>query len=179
MSIKAKKIYTIFKEANLNFRYGWGVEKIEKEVKTNPELLENERVLTWLGFLYDHLALRKKGKQKKACEDKAIRLYRKALKINPDSINAIWGIGRVWWHRNNKKALIYAFKTYRLHKKLRKGKGSSFAQNIGVIYETLGNERRAEYWLKRGLGEEKNNWGPYFNIIRFYRKIYTNFLVVC
>lgn len=147
--------------------YDVAIKAIEKILSKNSTE-RTEDALQKLGFLYDHAALRQSTIKKKQLEEKAISLYQEVLAINPQSYRALWGIGRVWWHRKNKKAISYALKAYHLKRKLKK-KSGLYPQNIGLIYEALGNMRRAEYWLLRGLKENKKDFGSYLNLVVFYR----------
>ena len=170
MKQNINSINKIFERAANNYKYRWGIQKIEKLLKKNINFI-SEDILCKLGFLYDHLALKqKKINLKKFYENKAIKLYQQALKINPKSHRATWGIGRVWWHRKNKRAISYATRAYRL-KKINDGKIGLYAQNIGLIYEAIGNYKKAEYWLLRGMKENKKDFGSYINLEVFYRLI--------
>lgn len=113
---KSKKIEEIFRAAANNYRYKWGIQQLEKLGRKNREMTRNYFFLCHLGLLYDHLALKKKGQERKKLEDKAIKFYQKAIKINPKFPGAVWGIGRVWWHRKSKRALPYAKKAIKLAK---------------------------------------------------------------
>ena len=164
-----QEILDIFDLSAKNYRYKEGIKKIEKIVEIHPEL-KNESVLSELGFLYDHLALQQKNKLlRNKYEEKAFNLYRGALKKNRESINAIWGIGRIWWHRKNRKAVKYAIKAANLMKKLH-GSAGLMLQNVGLVYEALGDIKRAEQWYLRGLKEEPNNFGGYYNLLNFHHK---------
>lgn len=170
MKNKNNIIKKIFEEATNNFKYKWGVQKIEKKLKQNKALITNNNLCD-LGHLYDHLALQqKKTALRKKYENQALRLYRRALKINLKSYRATWGIGRIWWHRNNKKAIPYALKAYHLRKRAKKDAGL-YAQAIGLVYQSLKNYKRAEYWLLRGAKENKKDFGVYLNLVAFYRLI--------
>lgn len=164
-----QKILNIFDLSAKNYKYKEGIEKIEKIIEIHPEL-KNESTLCDLGFLYDHLALKQKNKLlKNKYEEKAFNLYRGAIKKNNQSINAIWGIGRVWWHRKDKKAIKYAIKAANLMKKLN-GSAGLMLQNIGLVYEDLGDLKLAERWYLRGLKEEPNKFSGYYNLLNLYRK---------
>lgn len=98
-------------------------------------------------------------------------LYRSALKINPNSPNAVCGIARVWWYRKSKRAVAYALKVYRLAKKNEKNTNAIalYAQHVGLVYENLGNYRMAERWLLRGIKGGVRSFDPYLNLVVFYR----------
>lgn len=163
-------IEKLFEEATNSFRYEWGVRRVESIFVKHPQLI-NDHSLCKLGLLYDHLALKQKtDKRRKFYEAKALRLYRQALASNPRSYRALWGIGRVWWHRRDRRALPYAIRAYHLRKRLERSSGL-FAQNIGLIYEALGDYKKAEYWLLRGMRENKTDFGSYINLVVFYRLI--------
>jgi len=164
-------INNIFTSSTNNFKYAEGIRKLEALSKKYPAL-NSEDLLCKLAFLYDHLALREKNeKRRKADENIALRLYHRVLRLNPESSRATWGIGRVLWHRNDKRAIKYALRAYRLCKKLGKPV-RLYAQNIGLIYEAIENFRRAEYWLLRGAQENRRDFGSYLNLVVFYRLVH-------
>lgn len=166
---EAQKIAKIFDFAAKNYTYKKGADKIEKIIKLHPEF-KNESTLCDLGFLYDHMAINQKNNSlKNNYERKAFGLYRQALRSNPRSINATWGIGRIWWHRKNIKAIKYAVKAAQLMKKI-SGSSGLMLQNIGLVYEDLSNTKQAEYWYKQGIKEEPKKWGGYYNILNLYQK---------
>lgn len=166
-----KLINEIFQKTVNNFKYEDGVKQIESILKRNPNLYNNERVLYNLGFLYDHIAFHEKMvKKRKLYEKRALQLYKRGLKFNPQSTDLTWGIGRVWWHRNSKRALPHALKAYKLAKKYLSD-GGGFAQNVANIYLMLGDFKRAEHWYLRALKEERHkSFGSYGNVIMFYKK---------
>ena len=157
----------IFYDATNNYKYRWGVNKFEIFLKKHPILIKNEDILCKLGLLYDHLAFKEKNKRH-IHEKKAFGLYKKALKYNPDYFRAVWGIGRIWWHRRSKKAIPYAIKAYRLAKKSKPDYGIN-AQCVGLVYEALDDYKNAEKWLLKGIEIEPKNWGCYLNLVGFYR----------
>lgn len=162
---------TIFKEANHNKKNVWGIKRFESLLNKYPEFRKNESVLHRLGLMYDHVFLKDPAKQK-PYEDKAISIYKAILKINPDSYKATWGIGRVWWHRKNKKALPYVLAAYDLIKKVKDPAAPKglYTQNVGMIYEMLGDMRNAEQWYKKGIKVTPEDWGVYLNVIGFYNR---------
>ena len=168
------RVQIIFDRAANNYKYHWGVLHLEKLLKANPGLI-NEDSLCKLGLLYDHLAMReKRSAARRKYEAKALSLYRQVLRANPNSHRATWGIGRVWWHRRSRKAIPYALRAY--HLKKRSGeKVGLYAQNIGLVYEALGDYRNAEKWLLRGLRENRADYGSYLNLVVFYRVIKKDF----
>ena len=159
----------IFQNSIKNLRYREGIKEVEKEIRRHPELADAPAFYK-LGFLSDHAALYCRGaKKKKEFEEKAIAFYKCSLKINPDYYNAIWGIGRVWWHRNSVRAIPYAVKAYELHKK--ETGSNSFAQNVGSVYADVGDYRNAEKWFKKALrdGKKENIWA-YLALVKLYGK---------
>jgi len=159
----------IFYDATNNYKYRWGVNKFKTFLKKHPDLIKKEDILCKLGLLYDHLAFKEKNKRQ-VHEKKAFELYKKALKYNPNSFRAVWGIGRIWWHRRNKKAIPYAIKAYKLAKKSKTDYGIN-AQCVGLVYEAIGDYKNAEKWLLKGIKIEPKNWGCYLNLVGFYRLI--------
>ncbi len=141
--------------------------KIEKTLARRADLADEE-ILCKLGLLYDHWALRESPPERRELEGKALILYRKILRLDPDSSRAWWGMGRVWWHRRSRKALPYALKAYRLKKRSRESVGL-YPQHIGLIYESLNDHRKAELWLQRGARENPGDYGSYLNLVVFYR----------
>jgi len=156
----------IYKDSIYNNKYLSGIVLLKK-IQAQYGNFYDEGFFCKLGLLYDHAALSAKKKIKEEYEEKALILYRTVLKKNPSSCGAAWGIGRVWWHRKSKRAIRYAMKAYRLAK--RQGIKGLYAQNIGLIYEVLGDYKKAELWLFRGVKENPAEWGNYLNLVTFYR----------
>ncbi len=161
-----RKLLQIYSRAVNSFKYREGVIKIEKALRQRPDLADEE-VLCKLGLLYDHWALKQSEIKRRELEDKALALYRRALRLNPDSARAWWGMGRVWWHRKNRKALTFALKAYRIKKRKKEPVGL-YPQHIGLIYEFLNDHRKAERWLLRGARENPGDYGSYLNLVVFY-----------
>jgi len=159
----------IFNRATYKGKYKNAVLEMERLIKKYP----NEKssiVFYQMGFLYDHLALNQKGKMQRLSEERALQSYKKSLEYDPNNYFSIWGIGRVWWHRKDKRAIGYAKQAYKMAKKISK-EGGAFAQSVGVVYEVLDNDKRAEYWYLKSVKEEKRKAsGSYANIIEFYKK---------
>ena len=149
------------------FKYLQAIKLFEKEIVENPELKNNEDILCRLGMLYDHAALQNK-KIKRTYENTALSLYKKALKINPASFKATWGIGRVYWHNTNPKAVRYAKKAYDIARRKEKKLGI-YIQNVGLVYESLGKFKESEKWLEKGAAAEPKSWAVYLNLVVFYR----------
>ena len=167
---KSKKIEEIFRAAANNYRYKWGIQQLEKLGRKNREMTRNYFFLCHLGLLYDHLALKKKGQERKKLEDKAIKFYQKAIKINPKFPGAVWGIGRVWWHRKSKKAVQYAKRAFRLAKTSDLPAGL-YAQGVGLAYKALGDYKKSEWWFIKGIKEDPDDWGVYVNPALFYKNV--------
>ena len=87
--------------------------------------------------------------------------------LKSNSLSALWGIGRVWWHRKSKKAISYAKRVYFLAKKTGLPTGLK-AQIIGLCYKAVNNHKRAEYWLLRGDREGPSDSGTVLNLCQFY-----------
>lgn len=159
----------IFSRAADSFSYWEGIKQIERLIKRNPKLLDSENVLLKMGMLYDHFAMQSQSMQKrKIFEKKALNFYQSALKINPKSHGAVWGVGRVWWHRKSKKAISYAKQAYLLAKQNGANAGA-YAQNVGAAYRAIGNLKRSEFWLIKGAKESPKDWSVYLNLISFYK----------
>lgn len=166
-SAHTDKLESIFKRATDNFRYRWGVSAFEKFLARHPSFF-HEKSLCRLGLLYDHLALRE-SRRRRYYEEKALKIYRRVLRRVPNSYRATWGIGRVWWHRKNRKALPYARKAFLLARKENKATRGMYAQQVGLVYESFDDFKSAERWLLRGLREHPTDWGLYLNLVVFYR----------
>lgn len=170
--VSKKKLSAIFRSTATGKGYKIAIKKTEEILKNNPHL-EDEQRLCDLALLYDHqAALEENIDARKKYEKKAFELCRRVLSINPGSIYdayAMWGIGRIWWHRKNKKALKYAKKAASLMKE-KTGETGGMIVNIGLVYDTLGNYHRAEYWLLKALCEDPKQLGLHYNLARFYHK---------
>jgi len=168
-----RQIDDIFQKSITRHRYSLGISQILHLLEKAKEEKPSSKTLYQLGFLFDHVALRRKNaKERHVYETKALSYYRHALKLDPRDPFAVWGIGRVWWHREDKRSLLYAKKAYSLAKTQRCDFGP-FAQNIGVIYEELLRRYTlAEKWYLRALKEEqrKTAWS-YVNLIQLYTKL--------
>lgn len=167
-----QEIATIIRDAMGNYTYKNAIEKIEKILKKHP-ILRDEQRLCDLATLYDHLATQEKNASKrKKYEETAFGLCRSVLKINPGSIYdayALWGIGRIWWHRKNIKAIKYAKAATKVMKKVT-GKDGGMSVSVGVVYDDLGNIRQAEYWYLKAIKENPDQLGLYYNLTNFYYK---------
>lgn len=159
----------IFEKASNNFRYQWGAAVFEKFFKEHPKFF-HEKLLCRLGLLLDHLAL-KTPRHRRHYERKALQIYRRVLKLKSNSYRATWGIGRVWWHRRSRRALPYARKAFHLAKKENKATRGMYAQQVGLVYESLGDFKNAERWLFKGLRENPTDWGLHLNLVVFYRYV--------
>jgi tetratricopeptide (TPR) repeat protein len=162
-----KKLTADFYRLTNAFKYIQAINLFEREISRVPGLEGDENILCRLGMLYDHAALQD-VKRKKTYEHKALSLYKRALKINPSSVKATWGIGRIYWHNEDKKAIPYAKRAYLLAKRYEKRTGI-YIQNVGLVYQTLGKFKEAELWLKKGANAEPKNWAMYLNLVVFFR----------
>ncbi len=157
----------VFDKMLLNYQYARCAVFFEKYFRSYPFLRLNPKNLTHLGLLYDHVAMTK-PKKKVSLEKKARHNYQIALKLNPKFYPAWWGLGRIFWHNNDRRSLPYAKKAYHLAKKEKDISVGQFAQNIALIYKKLGDNRKAEYWFKRGIKESPQEWGTHYNLMCFY-----------
>lgn len=151
----------------LNYEYSKGIKFFEKYFSQHPFLKYSPKNLTRLGLLYDHAAM-DDLKQKKSLNNQARHYYQAAIDLNPDFHPAWWGLGRIFWHQNDRRSLVYAKKAYRLAKKNHDDTLGHYSQNIALIYKGLRNVRRAEFWFRRGLKESPQEWGMTYNFMRFY-----------
>lgn len=144
------------------------LDRISNEIKKEPESINEEIVLTKLGFLYDHLAVYTDNKKEKdKHEREAFKIYNKVLKKNPNSVNAVWGIGRIYWHNKNKKAIDYAKKAAKIATKESEEMYPMY-MNVAVVYESLGQFDRAEYWYLKITKKCPKFLGAYLNLAELY-----------
>ena len=151
----------------LNYKYSKGIKFFERYFSQYPFLKHNPKNLTRLGLLYDHAAM-VDSKERRLLNNQARQYYQMAISLDPDFYSAWWGLGRIFWHQNDKRSLAYAKKAYRLAKKKHDDTLGHYSQNIALIYKGLGNLKRAEFWFKRGLKESPQEWGMVYNFMRFY-----------
>ncbi len=162
-----KYLKGVFDSYTNTYKYADGVKKFEKYFSKHLTVFDEE-LMCKFGLLYDHYALQMKNqKARRDLERKALKIYHLVLKKYPHSHKALWGIGRVWWHRKNKRAIFYVQQAYKFAQK--RGKKGIYTQNVGLVYESLREYKKAEQWLKKGLREDEKNWGVYVNIVNFYR----------
>lgn len=165
MSILKNKVREIFNNAISKENYEEGINEIESLIKN--KVIKDEEIFYNLGFLCDHHSFDVNSKKRKELQEKAIKLYKKALKINSNYYNATWGIARVYGYRKDKKALFYAKEAYQKHKE--ESRNEDFAQNVASIYNILGDYKKAEEWYKKPL-DKTDQPGMFANIINFYIK---------
>lgn len=156
-----------FETMLFNYRYAQGIKFFERFFHSHPFLKSVPKNLTHLGLLYDHAAMID-SKKRTFFYNQARHNYLRALELDPKFYSAWWGLGRIFWHQNDRRSLPYAKKAYRLANKEKDDTVGQFAQNIALIYKGLGNNVRAEHWFKRGLKESPQEWGMYYNLMRFY-----------
>ncbi|HDQ16810.1 MAG TPA: hypothetical protein ENN31_01660 [Candidatus Vogelbacteria bacterium] len=165
-----KKVSQIFHQGMSNLEYEKPIKKIESIIKKYPQVIDEQRLLN-LATLYDHQAFTEKTTKKRLeYENKAIKICQGVIKKNGDSVHtayALWGIGRVWWHRKNRKAIIYAKQADRMMRKVTKGE-EGMPLSVAVVYDILGNYRRAEYWYLKTIKETDDKFGVYFDLLSFY-----------
>lgn len=169
-----KQINEILRSAIAKRTYRSGIVQIQQILKKEGVKKPNSKTLYQLGFLSDHVAFfqEKNPVAQRIYEQQALSYYRHALKLDPRDPAAIWGIGRVWWHRKDKRALFYAKKAYQLAKSGKYDFGP-FGQHIAFIYEQLFKKYAlAERWHLRALREERKRtvWS-YANLIQFYTNL--------
>lgn len=155
-----------FQRAVNNYDYRSGIHALENFLLLYPELSTSPHNLSRIGLLYDHLAMRS-GAKRRMHEAIARRFYMKALSYDPAFPSAWWGLARIHWHNKDKRAIALAKKAYHLAKRRRVSVGQ-YAQNVGLVYEALGNFRLTKDWLSRGVSESSNEWGTHYNLLRFY-----------
>lgn len=167
-----KRINSIFRSAVAKQTYGEGISQIQRLLKREARKGLSGITLEQLGFLYDHAALQKRDSAaRRAYEQQALSYYRRAIRLNQKDPFSMWGIGRIWWHRKDKRALLYAQKAYRLAKICKIDFGP-FGQNIAFIYDEIFEKYAfAERWYLRALKEEKRKTvRSYANLVQFYVK---------
>ena len=168
---KAKKeLISQYRVALENYTYQNCIDLFKKTLTSNQELNADLQLKLKLGTLYDHRAMQVPRRQKSILEQAALKLYRNVLKSDPVSPQALWAIGRVYWHRKDKKAIYYANRAYKAARKKKLPTGL-YIQNIGLIYDSLGNTRKGEVWLLKGMRASPREWGCYYNLFHHYKKI--------
>jgi tetratricopeptide (TPR) repeat protein len=146
--------------------YRDAIRDIETILKIHPEAVTS-LTLSQLGLLYDHAPrYAKNGKEKALFNNEALRLYRKALKRDPDNFDAIWGIGRLWWHKKDPRALPYSIKAYETKKRLT-GK-IDWGLNVAVVYASLGRPKEAEKWLLKTIPKQGSRIAWYAELVRLW-----------
>jgi len=165
MAISTKKInkddcYNLlqneFRNAMNSLRYYGAVKKYEGFIAATPILRNNNFILLNLATLYDHLALKSRKSNRKKYEEKAINLCQEVLKRDPENWGAVWGIGRVWWHRCSLKGITYAKRARAIAAKKKMNLGM-FSMQVGYVYESAGHLEKAKFWIKKGLEENPND----------------------
>ena len=167
-----KQTRGIYNRAMWSFQYMRAIRAIERKISVYGKRSVPERIMVDLGTLYDHAALKTKdGKEVKRLEGIAFTWYRKALRKKPNYYNAVWGIARIYWHHEDQRALPYALKAYRMHKKYSETNKEGFALNVANVYVSLKQYTKAELWYKKCLTTRpREDWlGIYLNMTHLYR----------
>jgi len=117
----------------------------------------------YLAMLYDHLAMQ--NKFRKFYEYKARYLYRRAL-FGKYRIEALLGLGRIYWHRNDRRALRYYKRALRYSPK-----DPRVLIALGNIYKAQGENKKArKYYRNAILHSKDNNFGLLLNHSLFWLK---------
>ena len=164
-----QKLKIIREKALFNFKYKEAIYFYENLLK---KYQLSAKDLCDLGLFYDHLSIfdKSEAENKAKNERKAIKCYKKAEEINPRELAVFEGLGRIWWHRKNKKALFFYMKGLRLAQTLRKK--SEFLEYLGNAYMRLGKVERAIEDYKKSLRLKPISKFSLFNNLAFaYRKI--------
>ena len=92
--------------------------------------------------------------------DKAIDYYHRALNIEANNVNALFGLGNTYFTLGNyKKSLTYYSKILEIDPKYKK-----IQQNLGLVHLQLGNHKEAIKYLHIALKEEPDNEWIYADI---------------
>ncbi len=156
-----------YEKAVNSFKFTQGIRELEDAAGQSPMLNNNDEFLTKLALLYDHEASRHSGRTRERFEARARGLCERALKANPKSYRAVWGIGRILWHRKDVRALKFARKAYHLRRRVT-GTVGMYGQHVALIYEIMKKYKLAERWYLRGTLENPREFGVYLNLTLFY-----------
>lgn len=164
---------TVIPHAHARMRYRWGINQIERFVKSGKF---DEKLIYTLGLFYDHLVIFKTSKMKNARGRKLSRkylkkaesLYKKILVHNPKSLWGHHGLARVYGQQKDfRRAIAHEKRAYRLL--LKRPKAQQGALGVGSLYLAQGDIRGAERWFKkelRNLGSR--DVGANANLMSFY-----------
>lgn len=144
-----------FHRAMHSLKYYGAVKRYERFIATMPILRKNNFILLNLATLYDHLALKSRKINRKKYEEKAISLCKEVLRRDPENWGAVWGIGRVWWHRGSLKGVAYAKRAREIAAKKKMDLGM-FSMQVGYVYESAGYLKKAKFWIEKGIKENPN-----------------------
>jgi tetratricopeptide (TPR) repeat protein len=159
-----KEVFAIVNNAMINFRYSTAARKLERILQKYP--LE-EQWWCYIGMLYDHLALRQRTQHPRQYYQRlAVRACHQALKLKPDSACAYEGLGRVYWHNGNKRAIYYYNKAYRITK--RRSRSLNYnVMNLANVYFKLKKYKCAEKLYLRYAEQ----W-PHFGVFHALTELY-------
>lgn len=168
-SIQRKKLNQVKKKALFGFEYRKAIEFYESLLK-NFQL--SARDLCDLGLFYDHLSIFNQNEKKNRArnEEKALQYYHQAQKLNPSELAVFEGLGRIWWHRKDKKAIIYYQKGLEIASTPRKK--SEFLEYLGNAHKRLGEPKKAIKCYQQALKMNPISKFSLFNNLAFaYQKI--------
>lgn len=137
-------------------QYQSGIRIVKNTLKTAPL---NLNFWYYLGMFYDHLP----GLTN---EKKAIACYEKIKELDPKSVYWAFGLGRIYWHRKDLRAVRYYKKAYQLSRDCA-GKFSAMV-NIGNAYMAISKFRSSENWYLRCLRFLPRLKSLHENIDRFH-----------
>lgn len=127
---------------------------------------KTERLANFLGLLYDQKAMiDQDAKTKAELRQKSALYHRQALKVNPESLEAYLGLGRLFMHKNQfAKAIAYYKKVNKINPK------SYDAQNgLGNIYKRTNRLSLALRWYEKALENAPKKSIILTNIARLYK----------
>jgi tetratricopeptide (TPR) repeat protein len=127
-----------------------------------PKISKDAEVINAFATLLDHQAvLESNWVKKKYLEWQAMRLYKQNLKNDKNNIEAISGIGRIYWHKSNPKAIYYYKQAMKLDptNPVRMG-------NLANVFSRLNQLDQAEKLYRQAIATNKAPFGIYLNFLR-------------
>lgn len=147
-----------------NLKYDLAIKVLNKLKLKFPKY---ENIYTNLGHIFDQKAISKKN-GRDGLFIQATSNFKKALKINSSSIDALSGLGTVYLHKNkNRIALKYYLKA---KKSLRNKKDNLIViNNLANCYRRLKDYKKAQFFYEKVININPDFYIGYYNLaILFY-----------